>query len=53
MADHQLNRLNEAVKSAEGVNPDTYTRDIQSASLPAQNIWTPTPSIPSRRGSYA
>ncbi|BDA42994.1 probable nuclear valosin-containing protein-like at C-terminar half [Coccomyxa sp. Obi] len=36
LADHQLTHLNEALKSAEGVDPDGYTREIQAANLPAQ-----------------
>ncbi|CAL8469008.1 g8549 [Coccomyxa elongata] len=36
MSDHRLNYLNEALKSAEGRDPDQYTRDIQAARLPPQ-----------------
>ncbi|BDA42995.1 probable Sn1-specific diacylglycerol lipase alpha [Coccomyxa sp. Obi] len=36
LEDHRLNHLNEALKRAEGLDPDQYTRDIQAARLPPQ-----------------
>ncbi|CAL8469007.1 g8548 [Coccomyxa elongata] len=39
LTDHRLNHVNEALKSAEGVDPNRYTRDIQAVNLPAQKVW--------------
>lgn len=36
LSDHRLHTLNEAIKMAEGVDPDEYTRAIQAAKLPDQ-----------------